>query len=401
MLTALRLIDGDTLSVLTESQSGIARIMFYEAHQLGNAETELDQSQWIDGVRVTPQNQPVAYRLLTDEGTKSVDIPASDAVFYCQYRRPGRARGEPAMRHAINHLLDRSETLGYLKTSGKNSAQIGYQVVRTPGFTGPAALPSLGQGPQPVILPDGTTKVMVEEAYKGGKIPVMNPGEEIKMLLDQRPHPNQLEFLDHLVRDISWGFNCAPDLLWNMAKLGGATARYVLADAQQTLIEPNQELLADQFCSRFWLYYIAKEMKRSRESKGATGLRQCQDPEWWKHGWQPQQKLTVDITRDGKLFIDMHKSGLISLKRFHAAIGQNWQVETDEYLDERQYVIQGIMRRTITMPDGTTRPMTVEEAYPPEPGASNITERATVTSLAEDNPDDLPVEQTTPAQTKQ
>jgi ClpP class serine protease len=194
----------------------------------------------------------------------------------------------------------------------------------------------------------------------------MDPGEEIKLLLDQRPHPNQLEFLEHLVRDIAWGLGCSPDILWNIAKLGGATARYVMADAQQTLIEPMQELLADQFCSRFWVYYIAKEMKAGR-------LMPCQDPEWWKHGWQPQQKLTVDITRDGKLYVDMHKSGMISLKRYHAALGQNWQQETDEYLDERVYIIQGVNSRTVTVADPAnpgktiTRPMTMDEAFPPQP----------------------------------
>jgi capsid protein len=112
MLTALRLLDGDILTVLTESESGIARSMFYEAHQIGNADTDLDQTQWIDGVRVTPQSRAVAFRILTDDGKKSVDIPAQDAIFHCNYRRPGRARGEPALCHAINHLLDRSEIFG-------------------------------------------------------------------------------------------------------------------------------------------------------------------------------------------------------------------------------------------------------------------------------------------------
>jgi hypothetical protein len=100
-------------------------------------------------------------------------------------------------------------------------------------------------------------------------------------------------------------------------------------------------------------------------------------PEWWKHGWQPQQKLTVDIGRDGKLFIDLHKSGMITLKRYHAALGQNWQVETDEHIAERAHIIETVANTIIKLPDGTTRPMTMEEAFPPEPGAQNITERTT------------------------
>ncbi len=385
MLSGNRMLDGRILAVLTESESKMARVMFYESHQFTNGETDAANFGWQDGVRSTAQNKIIAFRLADgapsdvtpDQPARYKTIDAKDAVYHCQFRRPGRSAGAPALRHAINHLLDRSEIIGYVKVSAKNAAQIGYQVVRNaPTFEPLPGLPPVGVGPiRTDTLADNITKIKVEEAMSGrGKIPEMNPGEEIKMLLDQRPHPNQIEFLDHLVRDIAWGLGVSSDILWNIAKLGGATARYVMADAQQTLIEPMQELLADQFCSRFYVYYIAKEMKAGR-------LRPCQDPEWWNHGWQPQKKITVDIRGDGRMYLDMHRSGLISLKRFHAELGQNWQTETDEYLDERQYIIQGVNARTITIigPDGVsvTRPMTMDEAYPPQPGVSNVTERTT------------------------
>ncbi len=381
MLSALRMLDGRCLGVLSESESKMARMMFYEGHQLTNGETDATDFGWQDGVRSTKQNRIISFRLQdgpSDENGASsyVTVNAPDAIYHCQFRRPGRTAGEPVLRHAINHLLDRAEIFGFLKLAGKNAAQIGYQITRaTNEFAAGPTLPLRGLGAN---LRDDTlangTKVKVEDAYRGGKGAEMDPGEEIKLLLDQRPHPNQLEFLEHLVRDIAWGIGCSPDILWNIAKLGGATARYVMADAQQVLIEPMQELLADQFCSRFWVYYVAKEMKAGR-------LMPCQDPEWWQHGWQPQQKLTVDITRDGKLYVDMHKSGMITLKRYHAALGQNWQQETDEYLDERAYIIQGVNARTIKLigPDGQTveRPMTMDEAFPPQPGTSNVVERTT------------------------
>lgn len=376
MMGRCRMIDGDILTVLTESQGGMARSMFYEAHQLGNAETTLAQDQWINGVRSTPQNRVLQYRLLTDpgaygdsgnQGQKSQDIDAADAILLANLLRPCRQRGEPVLRHAINHLLDRAEIMGFMKQGLKNTNQIGYYLARTAAFTGPSTLPALGAGPIDQTLADGVTKVKVEEAFRGGKVPGLAPGEDIKMLLDQRPHPNQVEYLDYLNRDISWGTDFSSDVLWNITKLGGATVRYVLADAQAN-VEAIQELNADQWCSREWIYYIAKELKTGR-------LRPCQDPEWWQHGWQPQQKLTVDIGRDGRLYIDMHKSGLISLKRFHSQQGRNWQVESDDYLNERQYIIEGVLNRMIKLPDGTTRPMTMEEAFPPGPGAANITLR--------------------------
>jgi capsid protein len=390
MQTALRLVDGDILSVLTESESGLARVMFYEAHQIDNSnDVHLKQDQWENGVRFTPQMRSIAYRIVNEEGNRSVDIPAGSAILNCQFRRPNRLRGEPAFRHAINHFLDRAEIMAFLKQSSKNAAQIGFQIVKNAPTFDP--MPSLPDAPESLAgtgagvheeTPDfhecdteedeestsNVRKVKIEDAFRGGKTLEMEPGEEVKMLLDQRPHPNQVEFLDYLNRDIAWGLGCSSDILWNIVKLGGATARYVLADAQQTLIEPNQQLLADQFCSRFWVYDIAKKLKQYEQSNGRIGLPPCQDPEWWKHGWQPQQKLTVDIGRDGKLYLDMHKAGMISLKRyFGSTMGVDWKPEIDDYLDERAYIVQGVKARNLSM----------EEAFPPSAGVANITETVT------------------------
>lgn len=354
MMTRSRLLNGDILAVLTETASKIARVMFYEAHQVGNAsDTPLqDQDQWNVGVRTGAQNQALAYRILTEEGQKSVDIPAADAILLADLRWPCRQRGEPIMRHAVNNLLDRAEIIGFIKTSSKNASMIGYQIVRDPtAGTYPNRLPALGAGPIEETLEDGT-KVMVEDAYKPGKVPVNAPGEEIKMLLDQRPSPNQMEFMDYLVRDICAGTPFSADLLWNIAKLGGATARYVIADAQKA-VEGEQTLNADLFCERFWAYYIAKELKMGR-------LRPCQDPEWWKVGWQPEQKLTVDIGRDGALYLEMHKAGMISLQRFFgAAYGANWKPEMDQHLNERKYIVDKVAELGLTM----------DEAFAPQPGA--------------------------------
>lgn len=394
MMTRCRLIDGDILGVLTESTSGFPAMQFYEAHQVDNStETTLDQSQWNNGVRTNAQGRPIQYRIVTGadamynstspytpyaNGQRSVDIDAADAIFYCDFRRPGRVRGEPALRHAINHMLDWSEILAYTKTSVKNAATIGWQIVKNAPYTGPytaSTVPkSWGTGVEPVTTGTGS-RILAENPYGSGKQADMDPGEEIKLLSDQRPSPNTMGMLDHLARQIAWGLNCSPEILWNMEKLGGATVRYVLADAQQTLIEPMQELLADQFCTRFWVYYVAKEMKAGR-------LPKCKDPQWWNVGWQPQRKLTVDIGRDGALFVDMHKSGLISAQRFFSQQGQRWDVEINQYLDERKYVVEGVKARGMTM----------DEAFPPAPGSANVqvTEQADPTAGDSTNPESTP-----------
>ncbi len=363
MLSRRRLLSGDHLAVFTTSQSGKARAMFYGSGQVRNglsAEFELGMH---DGVRENSASRALSYRVCSPDATDPlsesfVDIPAQSAVLHADYEDTGRSRGETILAHAINHMIDGTELLGYMKLASKQAAQIGYYITRAIAG-GPLGM-GAAVGPQNTPLNSrGTTgKALVEDAYRGGKIPEMNPGEEIKMLLDERPHPNTFGMLDHMARDISWGTEYSPEVLWNVVKLGGATMRFALADAQQAT-ERLQYLMAEQFCARWWTFYLACEVKAKR-------LRPCQDPEWWLHGWQAQAKLTVDISRDGRLAIDMHQSGLITLKRwFASSLGTNWRPEIDQYLDERAYIKQGCADRGLSL----------QEAFPPRAGVANMTER--------------------------
>jgi hypothetical protein len=74
----------------------------------------------------------------------------------------------------------------------------------------------------------------------GGEIPDLDPGQEIKLLLDDRPHPNTLGFYEYLARDISWGTDWPPEILWSIAALGSANTRYIMAEAQ-SLVEVGQQ----------------------------------------------------------------------------------------------------------------------------------------------------------------
>ena len=317
LITRTRFLDGDFLTVLTESDAGGAMVMSYEAHQVRNSSlrglpVQNLANDWTDGVLSNNLNRPVAYRVsdgnvLTGE-TKSVDIPASDCILNIDYDSCGWQRAPTHLHCAVNHLLDTAELSSDLKLGSKLANRIGYyvqnQLPRAAG--GPPGMG--GAAPRQVSNGNGQN-YMVEDTFRGGKMLSLEAGQEIKQLLDQRPHPNTLEFLEWLNRDIAWGLGISSDILWNIAKLGGATARYVMADAQQFL-QVQQQLLVDQFLTRFWVYFCAKEMKAGR-------LPKCQDPEWWMVGWTPPAKLTVDIGREGRLSVELHQAGMLTLRRWY------------------------------------------------------------------------------------
>jgi hypothetical protein len=73
----------------------------YEAHQLGNATTDLLQDQWRDGIRVIA-DRAVQIRLLDPVKTihSFTDVNAQDYILHADYLSVGHRRGvtEPASR---------------------------------------------------------------------------------------------------------------------------------------------------------------------------------------------------------------------------------------------------------------------------------------------------------------
>jgi hypothetical protein len=77
-------------------------------------------------------------------------------------------------------------------------------------------------------------------------------------------------------------------------------------------------------------------------------------PDWQMHTWLLPKRLTVDFGRDGKLHIEQAKRGMITLKSLYGFVGDEWQIEVDQYLDERKYIKDGMAARGLTW----------QEAYP-------------------------------------
>lgn len=341
-----RFRDGDSASILTESQAGNARFAFYEGHQIGNATfTQLDQSRWHDGVMVDANNRPTMYRFLGDENTFT-DVRAEDVIFFCDYERAGQSRGLSVLSHAVNHLLDAAEITGFIKTGVKLANQYGYWIEYDKDGTKPAETAARrvgGSGNTTQKITTAAGPVTLKQIYGAGAIPDLPPGATLKFNAASHPHPNNLSLIEFLIRDIAWGVGLSPEIIWNIAALGGANTRFVLADAQGWIEEQQAELVR-LYCSRVWVYTIAKAMKNGR-------LPKCSDPEWWVHKWIRPPRLTVDFGRDGKLHLEMLKMGAINYSRLLGWQGEDFETHTDKFLDEIAYFKTGLDRRKLTWDD--------------------------------------------------
>jgi len=339
-LSRNELKDGDILTALTKTANGGAAFLGYEAHQIGNSSTT-DQNVWTNGVQIDQYGRHLGYRIINGMG--HADISARDAIYYGDFERLNQPRGITGFAHCINHLHDITEIRRDVKLGIKVGNQMGFYRSRPGQKTSSAPSRRMGAGrhTENANPNDPKSQVSLEDVFRAGKVADLYDGEEIKTVQDSRPHPNQMSFLDDLVRDMSWGFGVSPEVLWFVGKINGTSNRFLLADAVKW-VEQKQQRLADSFCRRYWVYHIACEMKAGR-------LRQCEDPEWWKVGFIPQTRLTVDRSKDGKLSIDLRKAGMITLSRYYdEQFSEDWKPPTRQWMDELAFIRDGLKERGFT-----------------------------------------------------
>lgn len=327
-----RYLDGDVAKVYVSSAAGRARTALYEAHQIKTmGELNGAEARWFDGVYVDRNHRALKYRI-AGEGDSFVDIRSDDMVLLADFDSSGQARGATVLAHAINNILDVTEIRGFWKHGLKTTAMVGWYLAARDA----AQVKGVGQvlGPhntREVTNADGQ-KITVKDIVAGAGQLVDVGFRDIKTVHDERPHPNSEALLQEIVRDIAWGSGLSPDVLWNIAALGGANSRFVLADAQG-FIDSEQDDLFTLSIKRDWHITIAKDINTGNLREPNTG------PGTWlgKVSYIPPKRVTVDYGRDGKLMLEQLARGALGHERWFGMQGQDAREETEKELAFRAW----------------------------------------------------------------
>lgn len=383
---------GDALAVLARNEDNRLRVAFYEANQIGNGNER--SPDWHDGVKLDAHNAALAYRILgrsRDGKATQVDVDAANARHIASYERIGQVRGLTCLYHAVNKMVDRGEILNAVTKGIKSTANQAYVIEQQLPNGGPQipGAPGAGLGgvrPKTTVQKADGSVVSLEKLLGGGEAWDLQPGQSFKIVANPNPSQNVQDHLDYIVRDMAAGTPYPYEVLWKIAELGGANTRFIMSSTQQS-VAIEQDELVDQFLAPHYIAFAADLIAHGdiwAPMDEAAGL---PDPRWYAHGWLSDGRLTVDFGRDGRLYLEQYDRGLITMKALHGFTGEQWQVELNQYLDERQQIIQGCMDRKITEHDGTVRSLTLQEAYPKVYSSA---------PTAPSEPDSGPVDEPTP-----
>lgn len=305
------------------------RFALYDGSQIGSGLNPM--KGMYDGVLTDEHDAAVSYRFLgRDQSNKLTqsDIEAANVLFFTGCESTAGHRGVSCLAHALNNLADIKdihEALGKGIKMSSYQAWVIEQQLGTPerpgGVMGPGARPN-------VVLEDPKSKKpMTLEKFLGkGQIEELKPGQQAKILHDQRPHPNVMSWDDAMMREVIAGTDYPYEVLWKIEALGGANSRFVLADCQSKL-EVDQEEMVEQVLAPAYIMLI-----QNWEARGL--LPPCSDPDWWMHEWLTPARLTVDFGRDGRIYLDQWVRGHITLKSLYGYKGEGWKRQTTQWLEE-------------------------------------------------------------------
>lgn len=305
-LASLRMdVDGDIGFVLRKTSTGYPQLQLVEGHAIGSEATD---EGWFDGVRVSPDGRPIAYRVLGPDKAHT-DIDARDFILLAETERAGQQRGLSALAHALDHVRDVADILDYEKTGVKMAASIGVAITTQGGAVDEGAS-YIESGADAPVSAGGSPL----ETFEAGMVPRLRLGEKIESFASNRPNPSFVGFVEHLLRDISVGLGLPFEFIWSADKLGGASQRFILAKAQRRF-EQRQAYLTSALLNRVWGWVIASAIKRGDLPKSA---------DWWRVRWQAPAKITVDVGREAAANRDDIRMGLRTLQEDAGERGLDW-----------------------------------------------------------------------------
>ena len=389
--------DGDFFAIPTKSPSGRAQIACYEGHQVGNnpdGSREQLTEGWLDGVLPDRLGRPVKYRFLggppvRGQKREAKDYDAQDVIAFIEYRRAGQLRGLSRLASAIPHLQDIDEILRFIKMGSKSSQMLGMSLANDETPAEP--LRGLASGlyqhevngnagdrpdkgattpePEDDWITQAKRQIKSQDAFDGGLFLDLPPNTRLNFDHDKRPHPDVLAGLDWILRHAAGGFGLPIEVIWKISELGGANTRYILADAA-AWVDQRQRWLEETFLRRWWVYQVACEMEAGR-------LRPCKDTAWWKHAWMKPQRLTVDFSRDGKLYLSQLQSGNMTRARYYGL------QQLDAEAEDRALIAEITKRKNWC----TVAGLDYREVFPAPPQATAL---APLPAVADPEPDPEP-----------
>jgi len=306
------LIDGDHgwIEIAPElSPTGEFCVQAVEADRIGSPLEQLVQENYVGGVGLDPETGRIQFyrifqRTRTNQYLKPEEIEFGSFIHLHDPERPDEYRGRTKLLRLLNDARDIREWIESEKIAGKTQSQWAALI----GIKDPFA----NQGA--TAWKDKTADGTPTQPAEWGKIMRMAEGEVFNMLAPPaRPSGAFMEFVQILIRKMAVSLDLPFGFLWDLATLGGVTARI---EVQQALrrIEYWQQLLEHKVLNRIRQKVIAQGI--------ALGVLPPH-PLWRKCEWHFGLSIQTDVGYEMDADIAAVSAGLIPVSDITGKYGKS------------------------------------------------------------------------------
>jgi len=327
--------DGDILQHLTYAADGkYPMIEFIPGHRIGNH----DKQEVInygpfrgykvqDGVIVNDNGRPIGYNILQEKEEDDQQLPIQDCTLLFEAKYAGQLRGYSPIATSLLDVQDYRTIKNYEKQGIAIASSVGLIEENEKGGIEAGDLQFNNNANQPN---PGDPNVYYEY-LDGGQIRYFgsNTGASLKQLENNRPGDRTQEFLkNHIIRSIFSAIGIPMEIVWDIAGLGSANTRAILAKVERKVTQRQSTLI------RAWnqavRYGVAKAIKLGYLPSNAS--------DWYRFTPTYPRRPSIDIGRDVNNNINLYKIGAQTLSGIYGEDGANWQAGIIQKATEQKFI---------------------------------------------------------------
>lgn len=308
-------VDGEIFALKVRDSQNRAKTQLIEGHRVVSPtdQAQLTKDTW-DGFRFGPYGEIIGIWVQNDDGSFRL-IPAESFMQIANQSRITAAHGTPPMGQALNTMQDQSEIIELEKRAVRQVTDVPSVLTKAGGFADASLVSDLNGG--------GATDFGNIGAQMGGKLLVLEPGEDLKSVSPNFPRQSMEMFNAILARMIASG-GLPYEVVGDGSKAGSALVRMVLGKADR-FVGQIQCMVHDDYCVPDWQWRISDGI--------AKGLIP-DDPKWSDVEFSVPQAPSIDNGRDSANDREDLRAGLTSFSAIAKKRGVDFRKTFKEHVQD-------------------------------------------------------------------
>lgn len=331
--------DGDAGAAPVLSSRGAPAIQFFPSDSIASAAGvslfESPGTKWEDGILRRDGGPALAYRVVKGHTYRSPVLTpgriggyfdyAADRFFHVgRTDRINANRPLPWLYHGEDAGLNIIDVKA-LELAARKLNSYFTAAITTAGGDIPASMKETLDAEIKTIQGSGMDTKQVEQRFidllGSAAVVPLKEGEKMEFFQNSRDSMGVTQFLDYLIAEIAVGFGVPVQFVWALTGMTGPYTRLVLQQADWFFADIADMLICD-YCQPVWVSYIGHRIATGAIPAPRAGTN------WRPVQWQGPGSLTIDKGRDGRLFIEMIKAGLLTREDWHEMTGKNGEKST-------------------------------------------------------------------------